>query len=318
MPRKTPSNLKRWKAEIIPSREYYGEDDAPAIELPQARVSAKSRLASIPLDIDMPEDTSLGVQVRIVGLDEHDNELTNADDTPIEGLSEEFWLSHIETPPPTDESGKRSTVATLPIARLQAGQSLPIDSIEEAPGDWTARDLHYFTVRFNGRYTARLGLSPVLREVEQHAVANTESLGCYHVSVEGNGVVNPATDLQAVALPNLKSSELGRQFLDRRSKFLHKLEEQEHRGLIEVADWTSDLSQRAIACANAYAKLLDEETSADVLREAMLVDTLRLDIEMGSRIEPSMLILPTHPLRSVVRGLRRAVTNLGGGAAQAR
>ena len=93
---KTPSNLKRWKAEIVLSREYYGEDEAPAIELPQARVSTKSRLASIPLDIDMPEDTSLGVQVRIVGLDEHDNELTNADNAPIEGLSEcpsqnAFW-----------------------------------------------------------------------------------------------------------------------------------------------------------------------------------------------------------------------------------
>ncbi len=294
---KTPSNLKRWKAEIIPSRECYSEDDAPAVELPQARVSAKSRQASIPLDIELPEDTSVGAQVRIVGLDEHDNELADAENVPIEGLSEEFWLSYADAPPPPDEGGRRSTVSNLPMARLHAAQSLPIEAIEEAPGEWTVRDLHYFTIRLNGRYAARLGVSPVLRKVEQLAVENTEGAGCFHASVEGNGTLDPDTDLEAVKLAALENAELGRQFLDRRGKFLRKLREQEHRGLVEVADWTSDLSQRAVACATAYAKLLDEETSPEVLWEALRVDSLHLEIEIGGRLEPSVLILPTHPLR---------------------
>lgn len=297
---KTPSNLKRWKAEIIPSREYYGEEEAPAIELPQARVSTKSRQASIPLDIDLPEDASLGVQVRIVGLDEHDSELTNAEGAPIEGLSEEFWLGYIhdkDGPPPPP--GRRATVSNLSMARLQTAQGFPVESIEEAPGEWTMRDLHYFSVRFNGRYTARLGLSPVLRDIEKLAVDDADGPGCYRASVEGNGTVDPATDVNSVPLPNLEASDLGKQFLDRRSKFLRKLGEQEHRGLVEVADWNSELSQRAVTCANAFAKLLDEETSPLVLREAMMVDTFRLDIELGNRVEPSVLILPTHPLRAL-------------------
>ena len=312
---KTPSNLKRWKAEIIPSREYYGEDEAPAIELPQARVSAKSRVVNISLDIDLPEETSVGAQVRIVGLDEHDNELTNSDNVPIEGLSEEFWLSHVDALPPVEESGRRSTVANLPIARLQVAQSLPVTVIEEAPGEWLTRDLHYFTVRFNGRYAARLGLSPVLRDVEKMAVEDAGGPGCYRASVEGNGTVDPATDVKPLTLPSLEASELGKQFLDRRGKLLRKLGEQEHRGLMEVADWTSELSQRAISCANAYAKLLDEEKSADVLREALLVDTLRLDIEIGNQVESSILILPTHPLHTLVRCLCRVVAHMGGRSA---
>ncbi len=294
---KTPSNLKRWKAEIIPSREYYGEDENPSVELPQARASARSRQVSIPLDVDLPEDTSVGVQVRIVGLDEHGNELTNADNIPIEGLSEEFWLGHVDTPPPEEETGRRSTVTNLPIARLQAAQSLPIETIEEAPGDWVTRDIDYFTVRINGRYTARVGLSPILRQIEKRIVENVDGSGCYQAVIEGNGAIVPRQDVRVVELPGLAGCELGQQFLDKRGKFLRKLREQEHRGLVEVADWTNEMSQRAVSYANAYAKLLDEETSAPILRQALLVDTCRLGIEIGGRVESSVLIAPTHPLR---------------------
>lgn len=294
----TPANLKRWKAEIIPSRDYYPEGEAPPLELPQARSAAKTKKISIPLDVELPEDASVAAQVRVVGLDEQGNELADPDGRPIEGISEEFWIKAISgevAPPPPSE--RRATVPNIPYARLKAVCELPIATIDEMPGEWSERDLHYFSIRFNSRYTARLGLSPVLRRIEQRSIDEQDCPACYRATSEGSEILDADSGIVPQTLTALMGSEDGQQFLRRRKEFVRKLAEQKHRGLIETADWTPELTQRAVAYANAYGKLLDEAKSPELLRDALQVETLSLDIAIGSTVERSVLVLPTHPLR---------------------
>ena len=106
-----------WRAELIPSRNEQAVEDA-AIELPEARAASRSRVASVPLDIDLDETSVRAVQVRIVGLTENGVEVS-VDGVPVEGLSEEFWLRQGETPVGEgDIAGRRDTVSTLHSGRL--------------------------------------------------------------------------------------------------------------------------------------------------------------------------------------------------------
>ncbi|MBC7354035.1 MAG: hypothetical protein H5U08_16885, partial [Thermogutta sp.] len=94
---RNPSNLKCWYAEVIPSRDYYSEQDAPGVELPSTRARARARQVRLSMDIELTEEQpAIAAQVRIVGLDENGNELCDQNGRPIEGLSEEFWITSQE------------------------------------------------------------------------------------------------------------------------------------------------------------------------------------------------------------------------------
>jgi hypothetical protein len=297
---KGPTNLSRWRAEVVPSREYYGENEVPSVDLPAATASAKVRQATIPLNVELSEETpAVAVQVRIVALDANGAELANADGN-VEGLSEEFWLTREEIGDETrSEKDKQATMLTLPLGRLKAASELNAVELDEAPGQWNERDLHYFSIRFNGRFLVKLGLSSVLRAVEQVALSNPADLGCYSMEKESGEVIDVPVDLRTSSLDEVKVSEEGKRFLERRKEFFNSIFRQEHRGVIEVADWNDDVCRKARSYANAYLSLVSSLKSSGRLRPALRVDTLSLSLTASSKLESSVIILPTHPLRAL-------------------
>lgn len=290
-----PTNLKRWRAELIPSRAEYAVEEVGGIELPNVRTAARTRRASISLDIDLQETPIRCVQVRVVGLDERDAELRSQDQRVIEGISNEFWLSG-EEGTEIEPKKRRDTVPTLPYAWVKAALELRVDALEESPGEWSEGDLHYFSITLSGRRTSRIGLSRVLREVEIRCLDNPEEGGRYNARVDIAATLDPGRDLNARGLLALRGTEPWQAFLGQRKELFRLFRKQGHRGLIETAEWNADLGTRARAYARAYRELLSD-APPEGLREALTVDTLELVIEHSDRIEHAVLVLPTHPLR---------------------
>jgi len=296
---RNPSNLKCWYAEVIPSRDYYSEQDAPGVELPSTRARARARQVRLSMDIELTEEQpAIAAQVRIVGLDENGNELCDQNGRPIEGLSEEFWITSQEMEESDNEGRSRfNTVQNLPLARIEAALSLPCDAIEEGVGGWTEKELHFFTVRINNRFTARVALSPILRKLEEQTIDSDSGFGCYRADVEGNELLDVDRDVSEIALEALSKSDAGIRFQKARKQFFRALANQEIRKCVETVAWSEDLSRQAREYAWAYERLLLEAQSKEELWDALRVDTISLQIAAGNRSERSVLILPTHPLR---------------------
>lgn len=292
-----PANLNHWRAELIPSRAEYAEEEVAGIELPTVKTSARTRRASIPLDVDLAETPVRCVQVRVVGLDERDVELRSKDDRLIEGISDEFWLAGDEGPVEIEPKKRRDTVPTLPYAWVKAAMELRVEALEESPGEWSEPDLHYYSVTFNGRRISRIGLSPVLRPLEARCLENPEEGGRYEAQVDIAATLRPESEVKAVGMPALSEIQSWSSFIAQRKEFFRLLRKQGPRGLIETAEWTPELATRARAYAKAYRELLSELKPANGLREALTVDTLELEIVRTERTERAMLVLPTHPLR---------------------
>lgn len=290
----SPVNLRRWRVELVPSRNEYAEEEVAGIELPSVRTAARTRRASVPLDIDLQEIPVRCVQVRVVGLDERDGELRSQDGQMIEGISNEFWLSGegIEIEP----RKRRETVATLPYAWVKAAMELRVEALEESPGEWNEGDLYYFSVSFNGRRTSRIGLSRVLRDVEMRCLENPEEGGRYEARVDIAARLNPENDIVARGFRTLSGIEPWQDFETQRKELFRLFRRQGPRGLVETAEWTADLATRSRAYARAYRELLSE-APLECLREALTIDTLGLHIDHSDRTEHAVLILPTHPLR---------------------
>lgn len=238
---KSAKGVRDWWVELIPSREHYSADDNPSLELPHVRVTARSRKAGIPLDLDLSDEAAAAVQAQVVARDELGNILTDKEGRQIEGLSEEFWLRAKSDAAPLPTAGERiATVLNLPLGRLQVARSSSFDKIEETSIQRIDRDLSYFGIRINNGPTIRVGLSPILRAVEKKAVEE-DSVVYFKAKLEGNRLLDADRDLEKVELTALKESELSRGFLDKRNKFPRELRQQDIRGLVETAEWTDDL-----------------------------------------------------------------------------
>jgi hypothetical protein len=295
---KKPEKLKRWGVELIPSREEYSEEEVSGTELPSIRIAASKRKATIPLDIDVKSISVRAVQVRVVGLDEHDGELRRKEGTVIEGLSGEFWL----TEQVIDDGGstkKRDTVPTLPFARLKAAIELREDRIDEAPGQWTEREILYYSIILNGSRVSRIGLSPALRRLEERCLQAPEDGGRYSAQVEPPELLETERHIELLGFEAVRATELGITFLARRKELFRLIQKQGQRGFVETAGWDQDLASRARAYCKSYRELLNYAVSEndELLAEALSVDTLHLTIKQPQGASDAVIILPTHPLR---------------------
>ncbi|HNC43386.1 MAG TPA: hypothetical protein PLU80_04435, partial [Acidobacteriota bacterium] len=294
----TPSNLKNWQVEVIPSREEFSEE-ALAAETISTKVSAKTRRASIKLDFDPETYPARVVQIRVTGLDEHGNPLAGADSRIIEGISTEFWFDEEAVQSPLAETRqKRDAVQTLPFGRLKVLAELKIEALHEAPGQWEA-DETYFSITLNGQRNCRVEISPVLRKIEHRTIQHPEEGGCYTAHLDLAETLDAGRLLTPVDLSPLWQTDLGATLLSRRKELFRLLQKQESRGLIETADWTSDLSERARSYAKAYREVLTQCDTPEILWLALRLDTIFLEINNNQETETAVLVQPTHPMRVV-------------------
>jgi DNA phosphorothioation-dependent restriction protein DptH len=293
----TPGQVRRWRAEIVPSREHLSGEAADVVELPSSEASARVHRCTIKLeDVDLDVIPMRAVQVRVVALGEHGSELTFAGDV-VEGFSEEFWLTEEGVRAPL-ESSKRETVPTLQLGRVSTAVASGASTLDEAPGRWTEEDLHFFSVLLNGRNTLRIGLSPALRALEEDRIFRATDAGRYSVRVDAAEQVS-SERFEHLPSSSLDDSEVGAKLAARRREVFGLLEQQKHRSLVEVVDWTQDLTKRTRSYANAYREALRSATEPTIAEELTNMDTVLLEIEHGHGAERSLLVLPTHPLRLV-------------------
>ncbi|MDX2116849.1 MAG: ATP-binding protein [Planctomycetota bacterium] len=300
---KTPVNLKRWRVELVPSGEEYSPEEVAGVELPSTTVPAKSRKASVKLDIDLGTCPVKVVQARVVGLDEFGAELRRkADETGdpkiVQGISTEFWLDREEVP--EVESKKRlETVPNIPLGRLRAAMDISAEAIEQSPGQWTERDIHFFSVTLNGRRVLRVGLSPVLRQIETRIIEEPDSFGSFCVTADSAHQLDPGALRPSGDAELLRTTPAGEKFLEKRRSFLKLLRDQGPAGLIETCDWSEEMSRRARVYASAYRDLLEAADTPGLRRAAFGIDTVRAEILHARDHEPAALVAPTHPLRAL-------------------
>jgi hypothetical protein len=291
-----PKSVKRWRLELIPDREEYTPEQVADVDLPEVTVAANKHQGSVPLDIDLDSVLVRSVQVRVTALDESGAEVGKADGSVIEGLSAPFWLTAEQTaqPPP---SQRRETVSTFAIARLRVAVETSATSIDEAPGQWMEKDLFYYAITFNRGSTSRVGMSRTLRELEERALTHPEEGGYYTAAIQGEDRLDVQTHVCAPGLGDLADTEDGKKFFDRRRQLFKLILDQEPAGWIETVKWSTDLSRRARAYADAYRTLLSGVQSPSAAARVLSIDTLQLRLKFANKWEPSTLVLPTHPLR---------------------
>jgi len=298
---KTPVNLKRWRVELVPSRDEYSPEEVAGVELPSSTVAARTRKASVKLDIDLESCPVKVVQARVVGLDEFGAELRRkpedgGEPRVVEGMSTEFWLDR-EAAPEVESKRRLETVSSLPLGRLRASTDIAAASIEQSPGQWTERDMHFYSVSLNGRRVIRIGLSPVLRQIETRLIDEPDSLGLFLSTVDSAHQLDPTTLRLSGEAELVIRTPAGERFLEKRKSLFKLIRDQGPQVLIETCDWTDELSKRARAYASAYRDLLDAADAPNMRRAALSVDSVRVDVLHARDREPAALIAPTHPLR---------------------
>jgi DNA phosphorothioation-dependent restriction protein DptH len=288
---KSPSNLARWQVQIVPSREEYTEEERAGIDLPSVRVATKARRAAIPLDIDIGELPVRAAQVRVAALDSYGAELRGSEGGIIEAYSPEFWLDEAVGGLGTEQVG-RTTAPNLPVARLREAVLTRESVIDQTSGDWIEKDLHYYTVTFNGRRAARLGLSPVLRRFEEVALGNPESVRWRAVQTVAGASIDPGSILGEPLPPD--NSEVAT-FVQKRRDLFRAIQRQHPSALIETVTWEHELVRRARSYAAAYSDLL-LSPDASVATAALHVDLCEVRLSDPEE-SPLLLLMPTHPLR---------------------
>lgn len=289
-----PQNLGRWRVEMIPSAEEFGEEEQPGVELPSVKVAGSRSSASLPLEIELEDMPVRAVQVRVVALDEAGEQLYGTDGRPINGLSQQFWLDDVDEQLPDGRGGrKRETTSNLPLARLrvavEGGSLLPA----EEPGQWTdGEDLRYFAVPLTSKRVGRVGSSAIGDAIELRALQEPQTGGAFHGRIAASDRVRAEALAADTEVEALWKSDEGAAFLRHRKAFFKLLEEQGPRGRVEVAVWTPDLVRRARSYASAYRALLDTGVPA-----ALQIDVVHLTIERSQGEEEALVTLPLHPLR---------------------
>src|SRR5262249_13188846 len=142
--------------------------------------------------------------------------------------------------PPTRES--RRTVPTLAFGRLEITTQIPQTVLEETEPQWHSKDLEYFSLRVEGR-RLDVGLSHTLLQLEKQILETPRTGGICTLQIDD---VRPASldEIRGESMP-ARSRESWTTFWRRRETFFKRVRLLESRGVIEAADWTSDLAELA-------------------------------------------------------------------------
>ncbi|WP_129677779.1 ATP-binding protein [Candidatus Chloroploca sp. Khr17] len=296
-------NIGGWRVELIPvANPDYHDLDLPSRDLPVSRGSATLK---IELDFSGEEESlpDESFQVRLMALDHTGDVLPSAEDGQnLIAFSEEFFIAKANEP--ISQGNKRElrphTVANLALARLEVVLETKADQLDEQEPLWASRDLEYFSLRLDERRKIMLGMSRLLKQLEERTLAEPLSWGRYSLRLDE---IDEATSEQIEALtPPALSQAVWQKFRSQREQLCKQLKGAEPRHLVAVAAWNLELARRAERYAKAYSELIASLSSDPALQTelqvALSVDTLLIVTpKRGGGVEEAVVTLPTHPLR---------------------
>jgi hypothetical protein len=293
----SPVGVKRWRIDLIPSRREYGEEVAQ--HLTRITVKGTNRLVkSGNISLDLEETEIRAVEIRISGETEQGFEVQNEVGDVIYGYSNEFWLiSEVEIEP--DETLRKKTEISLPLARLRACLELkePGPDMEETQPQWeTGDEPWYFSAVLQKKYVARIAVSPLASEIEDHLRENPKSAWPW-AEIESDTMLS----FKNVMWDPLPGAQLEQKcwtdFLRYREQLTKELDGRAPRNRIPSVEWNPTLIDRVRRYAKAYRELLGS-VDPDGLPWALKIDTLPITIvHPGGRHQTAVLVLPLHPLR---------------------
>ncbi|MBE3558808.1 MAG: ATP-binding protein [Ktedonobacteraceae bacterium] len=296
-----PKNLGGWRVAIVPvdsEIEYEG-----SIELPERDLPAGQRKAVISTDIEFDQPPDFPVCVRVMPLSSDGTVITDKNGEEIYGQSLEFFLSRdVSRPETSSRRESKFLVPNLASGRLayllESGDKG--NALTETEPQWSCRDLDYFSIKLNERRLLQVGVSPLLLDLERQCLSDPRNSGCYILQVDDIHTVSREDFVPQQLSAAEGDSWVG--FWKTRKLFFSRLREAAPRNVIEVADWTAELTSVALRYVQAYQDLLDDllEGQADrqALREALSVDSILMRIAGRDNVkEEAVVILPTHPLR---------------------
>lgn len=308
-----PRNIKYWRVEMLPSTAIDSEADQDMlIDLPAREVPASRRNLSIKVDLEL--ERPLGVRVRVTPIEVSGQPRVNPEtDKYISHDSDEFFLmpeSEVDDPG-TDLNpvAIQSEVTTIALGRLEYALQIRTSVLEESREQWSSKELEYFSLRLDNKRMLTLGLSPILRVIEEQALQNSRSGGIFHLTMDQVRIASG--EKCQVWYMRYGTSENWKSFWNARENFFRHLRQSHPRHLIEVAKWRPELVGMAIKYVQSYQGLIQlllqktEQTPKDQLdvanqelREAMSLDTLLVRVRDGAhQVEKALVVLPTHPLR---------------------
>lgn len=292
-----PRNVYAWRVSLEPFDEENEDDGSEAefFDRPAREVKGSARTARLKLDLEFDEPPELPYCVRVAAIDETGNGLTGVEGKPIEGRSDEFYLTREQIVPKAEGTRRRQTSPTLAVARLEAAlESREHDVALTQPAWSESRGIAYFTARVNERAIVNVALSPLLRRLQNATIGDPRGGGRWLLELDE---VRPATSDEFSRAPLIADDEAWADFWRARATFFERLHKAAPRDTIEAADWTPELINAAMRHAQAYAALL-EILPHERLREALSLDTLVLRLPGLSGTEQALVVLPTHPLRA--------------------
>jgi len=316
---KNPKNVEKWKIELLPSNEEYGrDDDFDIIELLSKKVKVTTRNVNIPLE-DLLEDSPFKkVQIKISALDEYEqevrktNEIGEFTDEIWEVWSEQdFWLEECQDNI-EENSTRKETVRSIPDAYLKTALKTNQQEIVPKFFPWESlnENINYFPFLLDTRTKYRLGISRVLRELQEDVLNTSDSPVICSVSTTGvNLLKRDDWNIDRLELEGLDEELLGRLNKARRS-FFDYVRKQEPGKILEcIRPDDPELDNRICYYATVYKKILQDgldkisknysnslETS---LRNLLCIDCLEIEFKRGKKDDIKvMVMLPIHPLRA--------------------
>ena len=252
-----PSNLSRWRVEIVPSGVAEADTD---IDLPTREVAGGRRTVTLNLDLDLEEPPDFGVVVRVTALDSAANRVSAREsDESISEESDEFFLvTEMGDTQISAVRDSRSTVPTVALGRVEAALEVHDQLLTETQAQWLSKDQEYFSLRLNERRLVDVGLSAMLVDLQRRVIAQPQHSGCFVLDV---AEVRPAADGACVPCTLTTTDRPEWQaFWRSRDGFFSRLKRASARDIIEAADWTPELAGAALRYAQAYRELLDRLT----------------------------------------------------------
>ncbi|EFH80224.1 ATP-binding protein [Ktedonobacter racemifer] len=296
---KQPQNLGGWRVAIVPSDgeiEYEGN-----IELPERDLPTQRRNTTINMNIEFDEPPDFAVRVRVMPLNADGTVIVDPTGQEVYGESNEFFLSNtIEEVKQASHRESKFVVSNLMYGHLEYAIEANVSAMTEAEPQWSSKDLEYFSVKLNDRRMLQVGVSATLLQLERQNLADSRKGGSYTLIVDDIHTVDVANIIHQPLLTS--SDDDWNAFWKTRELFFSRLRKASYRDVIEVAEWTPELTGAALRYAQAYRELIEDllenQVSANKLREALSIDSILIQITgRNNTTEEAIVILPTHPLR---------------------
>ncbi|MEK8017645.1 MAG: hypothetical protein VSS75_012305, partial [Candidatus Parabeggiatoa sp.] len=266
-------NIAYWQVELIPSREDYESESS---ELPSPlRKKPTQKTAQISLDIDIDNLDVKWVQVRIVGLDDNDSEITDTDKQVIEALSERIFLE--QAPEREDDDDDQAYLRpriypNVAYGYLDIALSYSLESWKTRAQGWKEkeRETDYFSIEVGSSHLCRIGISHIIHRLESKVLNSADDFGRYsYTLVDFDKFDENAVICRTIAFDDFPAwlADSLKTFRGKREKLFRAIREQHNsQGIVENADWESDnatLYNHAKKYAEAYTQLLETISHAE-------------------------------------------------------